>query len=32
LTEDRAAIEAAAVTPMYFVDPAWQPLGKAGDV
>jgi len=32
LTEDRAAIETAAVTPMYFVDPAWQPLGKASGV
>ena len=32
LTEDRAALEAAAGTPTYFVDPAWQPLGKASGV
>lgn len=32
LTEDRAALEAAAGTPTYFVDPAWQPLGKASSV
>jgi len=29
LVEDRAVIETAAGTPTYFVDPAWQPLGRA---
>ncbi|MCX6026030.1 MAG: DUF58 domain-containing protein [Chloroflexi bacterium] len=32
LVEDRAVIETAAGTPAYFVDPAWQPLGKANSV
>jgi uncharacterized protein (DUF58 family) len=29
LAEDRAAMEAAAGTPMYFIDPAWDPLEAA---
>jgi uncharacterized protein (DUF58 family) len=32
LMEDRAVIETAAGTPAYFVDPAWQPLGKVSSV